>query len=153
MQSKLRQMQVKSLTSSLNPHFINNSLHWLQYKVKGDKEAVLLIGRLSDNIRTVFQHSRDGRPYQTLKEELHLVENYLLIQKVRVEDSLSFKLPNINGNVALASINIPLMEIQIHVKNAVEHGIRNRKNANYVKAQITEDDTYVHIETEDEKGR
>lgn len=88
-----------------------------------------------------------------MKEELHLVENYLLIQKVRVEDSLSFKLPNINGNVALASINIPLMEIQIHVKNAVEHGIRNRKNANYVKAQITEDDTYVHIETEDEKGR
>src|SRR5690606_31204438 len=72
---KLQQARVKALTSSLNPHFMNNALNWLQYKIQDDPEAVALVGRLSENIRTIFLHSRNGRAYHSLGEELRLVEN------------------------------------------------------------------------------
>jgi hypothetical protein len=147
---KLQQARVKALTSSLNPHFINNALNWLQYKVQGDPEAVAMVGRLSENIRTIFLHSRNGRAFHTLEEELRLVENYLLIQRIRYGQSIECELPKLSDLRGLTSVNVPLMQIQIHVENAIEHGIRNRKKARHLKVGVQDEGNYIHITVEDD---
>ena len=81
--SRMDHMKVQAISSSLNPHFINNSLHWLQSKLIKDPEAVSVVARLSENIRTIFQRTREGQSFHSLENELLLVSNYLQIQKAR----------------------------------------------------------------------
>ena len=151
---KLQQARVKALTSSLNPHFMNNALNWLQYKIQDDPEAVALVGRLSENIRTIFLHSRNGRAYHSLGEELRLVENYLLIQRIRYGQSIKYRLPDAIEINKLAAINVPLMQVLIHVENSIEHGIRNRREGGTVDVEVTELDEFVYITvTDDGIGR
>lgn len=144
------QMQVKAITSALNPHFINNSLHWLQSKVKNNNEAVKVISRMSENIRMVFQQSRQGTPYHSLKEELRLVENYLYIQHTRYGDIYESKTPKLDQLGLLGDILVPILQIQIHVENAIEHGILNRIKATFLKVEIVDEDKFVHIRVSDD---
>ena len=137
--------RIKSITSSLNPHFINNSLHWLQSKVRKDKEAVAMIGRLSENIRTIFHHSRNSIPHHSLESELKLVKNYLLIQKLRYGDDLESEIPHMIELQHLLSYDIPIMQIQIHTENSIEHGLRNKKAGGHISIDINEDDRYLYI--------
>ncbi|NBD34856.1 MAG: hypothetical protein GVY30_02510, partial [Chloroflexi bacterium] len=149
LKGELDQMQVKAISSALNPHFINNALHWLQSKMRSDKDAVQMIDRISENIRMVFTQSRQGTPFHTLKEELNLVQNYVYVQQIRYGDELKCNIPSPNSLGHLASIQIPLMQIQIHMENAIEHGIRNRLGKGWVKVSIHEEPEYIHIQVAD----
>jgi hypothetical protein len=149
LEGELDQMQVKAISSALNPHFINNALHWLQSKMRSDKEAVQMIDRISENIRMVFTRSRQGTPFHTLKEELNLVQNYVHVQQIRYGDELKCDIPSPNALNQLASIQIPLMQIQIHMENAIEHGTRNRMGKGWVKLSIDEEANHLHIRVAD----
>ena len=149
LEGELDQMQVKAISSALNPHFINNALHWLQSKMRSDKEAVQMIDRISENIRMVFTRSRQGTPFHTLKEELNLVQNYVHVQQIRYGNELKCDIPSPNALNQLASIQIPLMQIQIHMENAIEHGTRNRMGKGWVKLSIDEEANHLHIKIAD----
>lgn len=147
---KLQKAQISALTSSLNPHFINNALNWLQYKVMDDSEAVAVVGRLSENIRTVFQHSRAGHPNHSLSEEIRIVENYLLIQGVRYNHKIDVHLPDLSKQSELKKVSVPIMQLLIHVENAIEHGIRNRKKAKTLKISVHEKGEFILLRVEDD---
>ena len=85
--------QIQAITSSLNPHLINNSLSWIQARLQQDPEGMKVVDRLAENIETVFLHSRTGKAFHTLKDEMRLVVNYLQIQQARYGDYISVKLP------------------------------------------------------------
>ncbi len=135
----------------MNPHFINNALQWLQVRVDEDEEAVRVVGKLSENISTVFKNSRIKRAYHSLKEELKLTENYLFIQKCRFGEKLSYEMPDEETLAKLENMNVPLMIVQIHAENAVEHGIRNKNNGiGRVSIKILEETDYAVITIEDD---
>jgi hypothetical protein len=139
-------LQVQVIASQLNPHFIKNAVQWLQMRMQQDKEAVKVVGKLSENIKTVFVNSRENKPFHALKMELLMVDNYLFIQQCRFRDKLSYELPEPDSLKAIEEINIPMLMIQIHVENAVEHGIRNQNNGvGKVMVQIREDDDYIVV--------
>ena len=144
------QLRVQAIANQLNPHFINNTLNMIQLKSRNDADAVDMIDRLSKNIQTVFMNTRNRKAYHTLPEEFNLVENYLYIQKHRFGDKLDFELPNNKIIAKLNTIFLPLMSLQIHCENAVEHGLRNQKQGGKVTIRL-ENDTknYVHIIVED----
>ena len=130
------QLQIQAIVSSLNPHFINNTLHWLQAKVFQDKTAVKVIDRLAKNIKILFQRSRSNEPFHALSDEIKLVEHYLLIQENRFGNRYEFILPPNAVIESLKDLKVPLMQLQIHVENAIEHGLRNREEASYLKLEI-----------------
>ena len=144
-------LQVQSIVNQLNPHFINNALQWLQVRVDEDEEAVRVVGKLSENISTVFKNSRIKRAHHSLSEELKLTENYLYIQKCRFGDNLSYEMPNEEIRTKFEGMNVPLMIVQIHAENAVEHGIRNKSTGvGRVSISILEEIDYVVITIEDD---
>jgi hypothetical protein len=148
------QLQIKAIANSLNPHFINNSLQWLQSRVRKDPEAVRMIDRFSKNIRTVFVNSRNGKAYHALADEIELVKNYLYIQISRYGDFVDVKLPPDEVITSLSAVEVPLMQIQIHVENAIEHGLRHRNGARLLTIEIQENGTYLYIDiTDDGVGR
>ncbi len=143
-------LQIYAIVNQLNPHFINNALQWLQVRVDEDEEAVKVVGKLSENISTVFRNSRNKKTYHSVVDEMKLTENYLYIQKQRFGSKLIYELPNQEELRKYAKINIPLLMIQIHVENAVEHGVRNKQDGNgSVIIKITDNDNYVFISVED----
>ncbi|HLF64855.1 MAG TPA: histidine kinase [Saprospiraceae bacterium] len=148
------QLQIKAIANALNPHFINNSLQWLQSRVRKDPDAVRMIDRFSKNIHTVFVNSRQGKAYHALGDELELVKNYLYIQKSRYGDFVDVTMPPDELIASLSDMQIPLMQIQIHVENAIEHGLRHRPGARKLNIYIQENSAYVHIDiTDDGIGR
>ena len=155
-QLEKEQLQVEAIVSSLNPHFINNTLHWLQAKVarlvqnKQDENAISVIDRLAKNIHILFRRSRYNQPYHTLAEEMELVKNYLYIQENRFGGRYQYQLPTTETISQYAEVQVPLMQIQIHVENAIEHGLRNREGASYVKVELRDDQAYLTIIIEDD---
>lgn len=149
LKSEKEQLQVQAIISSFNPHFINNSLHWIQSRYRKDHELVRVVGRLSENIHTIFHNTRQNKAFHTLEEELKIVDNYIAIQKIRFSDSFRFE-KKIDESIDIGHINVFLLQIQIHVENAIEHGIRNRPESSYVKLTITKSEDELIIKIEDD---
>lgn len=144
-------LHIQAIVNQLNPHFINNALQWLQVRVDDDPEAVKLIAKLSENISTVFRNSRNKINYHTLESEMNLTSNYLFIQKCRFGERLSQVLPEKAEWESVSKYNIPMLMIQIHVENAIEHGIRNKDDGRgTVTIEIHEQASYVQVLIKDD---
>ncbi|MCO6460289.1 MAG: histidine kinase [Saprospiraceae bacterium] len=144
-------LRVHAIVNQLNPHFINNTLQWLQIRVDDDQEAVKVIGRLAENISTVFRNSRRKISFHSLENELLLASNYLYIQKVRFGDRLKIQVMDLAELSDLKEVMVPIMIIQIHAENAVEHGIRNNDDGSgTVSIRVKDAGEYVEIDIEDD---
>lgn len=143
-------LQIQSLVNQLNPHFINNALQWVQVRVFKDTEAVDVIGKLAENIKIVFQNSIHKRVHHSLREELVLVRNYLDIQQKRFGNKLQYTIPEESELETVQGVHVFLMCCQIHVENAVEHGLRNKEGEGKVSLQIEDQELYIHITIEDD---
>ena len=122
-------LKIQVLSNFFNPHFINNALHWVQSKYRKDSETAVIVGRLAENVDILFTNTQSGKAFHSLGQELEIVKNYLKIQQVRFGRNLAthFTLPE--SSIVLNSVMIPSMLLQIHTENAIEKGIRNRKEA------------------------
>jgi len=145
-------LQVQTIVNQLNPHFINNALTWLQIRLddKGDLEGVGVVGKLSENIGMVFKNSRAKKAFHSINDELKITENYLYIQKKRFKKMLNYEMPDAAAVSALEGYDIPLLMIQIHVENAVEHGIRNNPKGGTLKVACKEVNGFAIISIEDD---
>ncbi|HHH53174.1 MAG TPA: hypothetical protein ENK91_05915, partial [Bacteroidetes bacterium] len=148
------ELKVQTIVNAFNPHFINNSLHWIQSRYNDDPDTVKMISRLSYNIYDIFKKTRSGQAIHSLEEELKILENYIEIQKLRFGDSFSFILPEKEIIEKYKDLKLIVMQLQIHVENAIEHGIRNRMESSFVKLDIIEKEEYIIISvTDDGVGR
>ena len=150
MKTAQKNLSVQAIISSFNPHFINNSLHWVQSKYRKDQEMATVVGRLSENTRYIFNKTKQGVATHNIRQELEVVANYVQIQKVRFKDTFEYIAPSPNTIERLGHHSIFLMMLQIHVENAIEHGLRNRKKSSYVSLDISEEDDMVLIKIEDD---
>ena len=149
LENEKNNMQIQAIISSFNPHFVNNSLHWVQSRYNKDETMVKLIGRLSENIAVIFGNTRRGKAYHSIEEELLIVRNYIAIQKIRFRNSFQYE-EVWPANKELLSNDILLMHLRIHVENAVEHGLRNREAGTFVKITITENEKEILLSIEDD---
>ncbi|MGB4850442.1 MAG: histidine kinase, partial [Saprospiraceae bacterium] len=138
----------------LNPHFIKNSLNWAQTRFRSDPKVVTVINELSSNISTIFNRSREGQAFHSLKDEFELVKNYISIQQATYGQFLDISFPDQDTIDKFKNIFVPLMQIQIHVENAIEHGIRNRTGAHMLDIGLEDEKDYLHLTiTDDGIGR
>lgn len=147
-------LRILALSNFFNPHFINNALHWIQSRYRKDPETATIIGRLSDNVNILYENSQRARPWHSLYRELEVVKNYLRIQQVRFGSTLKTEFDISLSAEELKLIKVPAMLLQIHAENAVEKGIRNRKEAGRFFLQIKCREEGCHIVIEDDgRGR
>ncbi|MFY0629420.1 MAG: histidine kinase [Flavobacteriaceae bacterium] len=128
LQSSLKESQLNTLKSQINPHFMFNSLNNIRGLILEDPtKARKVITILSETLRyALTQNSIDAI---ALKDELEMVEKYVAISKIQFEDRLQFE-----ASIDEASLNIqiPPMLIQMLVENAIKHGISNLKKGGRV---------------------
>lgn len=145
LESELAAARLQALRGHLQPHFLFNSLHSIAALARaGDTAGVVrLTAGLSDLLRYVLDA---GDRHASLREELHVVERYLDIQRVRFADRLSV---TVDLAPDVADARVPLLIVQPLVENAVNHGLAPRVREGSLVVRASRDNGFTRIEVED----
>ncbi len=124
LQNKINELEIASLRSQMNPHFIFNTLSSLRYLVlMGDnKKASAFILKLSKLLRGILANS--GEATISLADELEALQLYLEIEALRFDNGFSYSIKTEEALDAF-DIKIPPMLLQPFVENAIKHGLVN----------------------------
>lgn len=125
----LRQAQLNTLKGQINPHFMFNSLNNIRGLMLEDVEKSReMLTKLSEMLR--YSLTKNNVNAIQLEEELEMVENYIALSKIQLEDRLQFFMEVQDETL---EIKIPPMIIQLLVENAAKHGISNLKAGGIIK--------------------
>ncbi len=147
LQNQVRELQLISLRNQLDPHFIYNTFNSIASVIKqgrGD-EAYDIFVLFSKMVRSNLDNS--GEIFTSLKSEIDFISNYLLIQKFRFKDLFDYKIEK-QRNIDL-NLKIPRLLVQIHVENALKHGIRPKRTGGMLFIRLTHEQNRMRIEIED----
>ena len=121
-EAAVKDYELKTLKSQLNPHFMFNAMNSIRALIEEDPEsAKIAITKLSNILRYSLQMERMERV--PLEDEIETVKNYLDLEKIRFEDRLKYKL---DIDRSTQKIEIPPMMIQTLVENGIKHGVAKR---------------------------
>lgn len=128
-EAAVKDYELKTLKSQLNPHFMFNAMNSIRALIEEDPEsAKVAITKLSNILRYSLQMERMERV--PLEDEIETVINYLDLERIRFEDRLKYK---IDIDKVTNKIEIPPMMIQTLVENGIKHGIAKRTEGGEVQ--------------------
>jgi LytS/YehU family sensor histidine kinase len=128
-EAAVKDYELKTLKSQLNPHFMFNAMNSIRALIEEDPEsAKIAITKLSNILRYSLQMERMERV--PLEDEIETVKNYLDLERIRFEDRLKYK---IDIDRVTNKIEIPPMMIQTLVENSIKHGIAKRTEGGEVQ--------------------
>ncbi|WP_405382957.1 sensor histidine kinase [Maribacter sp. LLG6340-A2] len=122
---KLHELETRQLTSELSflrsqvsPHFFFNTLNNIySLTLEKSNRAPEVVLKLSELMRYLLYAARKNK--QDLQSEVELIQNYLDLEKIRFNDSLTINM-NITGNLDNKRI-APMLLIPF-VENSFKHG-------------------------------
>ncbi|WP_167291651.1 sensor histidine kinase [Paraflavitalea devenefica] len=119
---KMHELEMQSLRSQMNPHFIFNCLSSIQrYILQSDTaNANLYLHKFSALIRKILHYSSVSTI--SLEQEIKMLELYLSLEKMRIGDKMDYQII-LSDELQYDNLYIPCMIIQPYVENAVKHGI------------------------------
>jgi len=143
--ARTAEAEVRVLRAQISPHFLFNSLTAIASFVRTDPDRARdLLLDFAEFTRYSFRaHGR----YTALAEELHSVEQYLLLEQARFGDRLRVKL---RVDPEVLSVRIPFLCIQPLVENAVRHGLENRDSPGTISITAVERGPECWISIEDD---
>lgn len=144
-QLKQNEIKFKMMASQINPHFLFNALESIRMKalVRGQADISQVVRLLGKMMR---KNLEVGKGMISLQSELETVSCYLIIQKFRYDDRLTYELhvdPKANP------FQIPPLIIQPLVENCVIHGLENRIEGGMVRVEIRLEDHYLKVQVSD----
>ena len=156
-----KEAELKLLKAQLNPHFLFNTLNNLYglSVVKSDKLPGLML-KLSDLLRYSLYETKEV--LVPLEKEIAYLENYIALEKIRLEDTTSISLKK-EGD--FSSFDIAPMLLIVFVENAFKHlgSKQNEKNMVNISLETNGDvlsfecmnsiDSKVKIESNLETGK
>lgn len=156
LQRQIVQIELQSLKSQLNPHFLFNTLNTIASLIRLDDKntAVRALNELSLMLRKVLEN--DNNQIIFVSQELEFIQSYLSIQKMRFGDKFTIE---IDVNDACLRNEIPFMLLQPLVENAIQYGAQLETKQNIIKLAIDCDEENLKItltnkvsESNDHKG-
>lgn len=122
LESRLVEARLLALRMQLNPHFLFNTLNSIASLVHDEPEqAEAMIEALGELLRLSLNAS--ARQEVTLREELHFLDRFLLIEQTRFGERL-----RVEKQIEAAALEavVPILVLQPLVENAVKHGIESQ---------------------------
>lgn len=151
-QNKLKSQQLatqyeqKLLRTQMNPHFIFNSLASIESYIYDHqpKEAGIYLSSFSRLMRLILEYS--SSEYVPIEKEIEILNYYLSLQKMRLDDNLSYTI-EVCDKINQEQMYLPPMLTQPFIENAIEHGFRGSKKMGEIKISfsIQEKDLQVQI--------
>lgn len=130
-QKEISQMNLVTLSSQFRPHFILNALNAIGADLKNNPGAESIISRLGESINLIFNYAQQRKVSHSLEDEWTLLENVIDIHKIIYLPELEVTIRNKELLDKYRHLHVPLGILEIHVENALIHGLRNKKIAPY----------------------
>jgi LytS/YehU family sensor histidine kinase len=129
LETTVKELELKTIKSHINPHFIFNSLNSIRALVdENPKRARRAITELSNILRSSMQAEKSETV--TLERELDIVKDYLALEQMRFEERLKIEFEIDEDTLQHP---VPPMMLQTLVENAIKHGISKQIKGGVVR--------------------
>jgi sensor histidine kinase YesM len=129
MEALVKELELKTIKSHINPHFIFNALNSIRALIdENPSRARTAITELSNILRSSMQAEK--LETVSFEKELNIVKDYLALEHIRFEDRLKVEYDIDEDTLDQP---IPPMMLQTLVENAIKHGISKQVNGGKVK--------------------
>lgn len=136
--------ELEALQYQITPHFMYNTLNSIKYAalIKGEKE---LGGMISDFVELLQASINKKGTFITVADELHILENYIRLQRFRYEGSLNV---DYDCSQEAGGCFIPRLILQPMVENSILHGldIKNGNSRIMIRVSVGDDTLYLSVE-------
>jgi two-component system LytT family sensor kinase len=128
------ELQLKSIRSQLNPHFMFNALSSIQNLMDRNETSAAnhYLSIFSRLTREVLNSGE--KELISLEDEINLIDNYLKMEQLRFGFQYTLTIEN---GLNKANIEIPAMLLQPMVENAVKHGISGLRDKGIINVSIS----------------
>jgi hypothetical protein len=143
-EKQLINQQMAISKRQLEPHFMLNTLNNIGYMFahENKEDAQYYFGKFSSLIHRGLKYA--DQVETSLGEELKFVRDYLILQKIRMNDDLDFTI-EADENIELNNIKIPHSLIFTFVENAIKHGLRPKPKDRELKIIVKQDSDKIII--------
>jgi two-component system LytT family sensor kinase len=144
LESTVKELELKTIKSHINPHFIFNSLNSIRALVdENPKRARRAITELSNILRSSMQAEKSETV--TLQRELDIVKDYLALEQMRFEERLKIEF-DIDEDTLQQQV--PPMMLQTLVENAIKHGISKQVLGGVVRIVAVFKDNVMQLQVQ-----
>ncbi|MCK4663591.1 MAG: histidine kinase [Bacteroidales bacterium] len=146
-EKKIAELQMKSIKNQTDPHFTLNIINSIGslYQKRDIKRANYVFGKYAKMLRYTLLSS--DNILHTLSHELEYVENYLLLEKFRLDNKFDFNI-DIKKDID-TDFKIPKMLIHTFVENAIKHGLKHLKSNGKLEIIINKNENKYVINIKD----
>jgi signal transduction histidine kinase len=147
LEGELVRVQLGTLRSQLNPHFLFNALHSVGGLVReGEaKRALAVLASIASLLRSTLDQG-DAQEVP-LADELSLAERYLEIERIRFGERLRFRF---DVDAAAREASVPALFLLTLVENSVRHGISKRVDGGCVSVRACREAERLALIVEDD---
>jgi two-component sensor histidine kinase len=129
LENTVKELELKTIKSHINPHFIFNSLNSIRALVDENPErARTAITELSNILRSSMKAEKAETV--SLQRELDIVKDYLALEHMRFEERLNVEMDIDKDTLGQ---QVPPMMLQTLVENSIKHGISKLVNGGIVR--------------------
>ena len=133
--------ELEALQAKINPHFLYNTLNSIaELSLHQGIKARQMTIALAELFR--YSLNKKNETMISVAEEVEMVENYLMIEKVRFEEKLEV---TIEVDPAARQVRIPKFILQPLVENAVKHGLKEPSKKGVIRIAIYGHDSKLDI--------
>lgn len=138
--------EIRALQAQMNPHFLYNVLQSISAL------AILhntpKIATIATALGSTMRYNISGKePMVSLRDEILHVENYLTIQKIRLDERFHYE---INVPEYVMEYSVPRVSIQPMVENAIIHGFDNLEGTGNISITAWEEGKQLIVEVADD---
>ena len=129
LESLVKTLELNTIKSHINPHFIFNALNSIRALVDENPErARTAITELSNILRSSMHAEKTETV--PLQQELDIVKDYLALEHMRFEERLRIEM-----DIDTDTLNqpVPPMMLQTLVENAIKHGISKQVKGGMIR--------------------
>lgn len=135
--------ELNALQARINPHFLYNSLNSIASLVHENPDKAEEMTVLLSKLFRYTTGRTDDEYFDTIANELEMVDTYLQIEQVRFGERLNFGVQV--DDPALKTLTIPKFLLQPLVENAVKHGISKLPEEGKVRVHIYEEGNWLNL--------
>ena len=145
---QLAEAQLLALQTQMNPHFLFNSLNGIKGMILDNEQqrASRYMTKFANLLRITLNQSREV--FTTLCENMEQVENYLTMEKLRFDDSFTFRI-TADKHIDQEETLIPTMMIQPLAENAIWHGLMPKKGNKKLSVHFSTLNGMIYCTVED----
>lgn len=137
LKNNVREAEMQSLRSQMNPHFIFNTLNSINSYIIENKREIA--SEYLTTFSKLMRHILDLSKHTTvsLEKEISALKLYIELEALRLENKFDYSI-SIDESLAPEMIKIPPLIIQPFVENAIWHGLHNKKEYGHIYIRLAE---------------